>query len=126
MQLSSSPVIRRPREEEAFSLEHVNRSGESSIVALLDLLLLVLSMMELGTPRGKETTTGSYSGLLGDTSTLMEVLRLFLRDDCLDGDDEDETLSALRFLEIDVDVGAIICLGCISSFRLFLVYVRSC
>ena len=69
-------------------MEEVNRGG-----FVPDLL----SRMELGTPRGKDTTTGSYSALFGDTSTRME--RLFLGDGSLVGDD-DGTLSALRFLAL--------------------------
>jgi len=85
VQLSSSPVMRRPRDEEALSLEQVNRGGSVPVS---------LSVMELGTPRGKDTTIGSYSGLLGDTSTLMDAVRLFL-DGFLVGDDV--ALSDLRF-----------------------------
>ena len=74
--------MRRPREEDSLSLEQVKRGGG-----------LVVSMssecpptaMEVGTPRGNETTIGSCSGLLGATSTLMATdfgdveLRLFER-----------------------------------------------
>lgn len=86
MQLLSSPMMRRPREDEALSLEQVNRGGSVPVS---------LSVMEPGTPRGKDTTTGSYSGLLGETLTLMDAVRLFL-DECFVGDDA--ALSDLRFL----------------------------
>ena len=60
--------------------------------------------MEFGTPRGKETTIGSWSGLFGETLTVIEVVqRIFFLDDdvCfVDGGVSAEvaaTLSALRF-----------------------------
>lgn len=65
--------MRRPREELSFNFEYVNVGG----VALLS-----LSAMELGTPRGNDTTTGSYSGLLGATLTFMdELIGLVVDDD---------------------------------------------
>jgi len=79
--------MRRPREEEALSLEQVNRGGS---------VPLALSAMELGTPRGKDTMTGSYSGLLAETSTPMDVVRLFFDGFLVD----DETLSDLRFFAL--------------------------
>lgn len=50
-QWSSSPLMRRPREELSLNLEYVNVGG----VALLS-----SSVMEVGIPRGNDTTTGSY------------------------------------------------------------------
>jgi len=94
--------MRRPREEEALSLEEVKRGGDAvpSPVALDSFVSLL--MIELGMPRGKETTTGSYSGLLGETSTRMDVERLFLDDPDLVGvGEEEETFEALRFLWLD-------------------------
>jgi len=79
VQWSSSPLMRRPREELSLNLEYVNVGG----VALLS-----LSAMELGTPRGNDTTTGSYSGLLGATLTCMDVLL---------GLEVDAVVSILRF-----------------------------
>ena len=61
---------------------------------------------EHGAPRGKDTITGSYSGLFGDTSTRIDD-NFFLEVD--DGEAPDlVTLSALRFLlELLAGVGAI-------------------
>ena len=60
--------------------------------------------MEFGTPRGKETTIGSWSGLFGETLTVIEVVQriFFLEDGCfVDGGvvaaEDIATLSALRF-----------------------------
>ncbi len=57
--------MRRPREELSLSFEYVNVGGVA---------LLPSSAMELGTPRGNATTTGSYLGLLGATLTFMDEL----------------------------------------------------
>lgn len=71
MQSSSSPEMTRPREEDSFSLEHVNRGG-GELVAISSESLVVA--IEAGTPRGKETTMGSCSGLMGVTSTPTAVV----------------------------------------------------
>lgn len=77
MQSLSSPDMTRPREEDSFSLEHVNRGGE--LVATSSESLVVA--IEAGTPRGNETTMGSCSGLMGVTSTptavVADIMRLF-------------------------------------------------
>lgn len=84
MQSSSSPDMRRPREEDSLSLEQVKRGG--GLVVSLSSECPPPTAMEVGTPRGNETTIGSCSGLFGATSTLMAtdfeevvLLRLFER-----------------------------------------------
>lgn len=69
MQSSSSPDMRRPREEDSFSLEQVKRGG--GLVVSMSSESPPPTAMEVGTPRGNETTIGSCSGLLGATSTRM-------------------------------------------------------
>ena len=81
-------------------------SSEELILALLLSLLLLpddsLLVMELGTPRGNDTTIGSYSGSLGVTSTWMEVVRIFFLGDgcCLLGEDEVTLSVDLRFFDV--------------------------
>ena len=65
VQWSSSPRMRLPREEFSLYLEYVNVGG---------LALLSSSAIELGIPLGNDTTTGSYSGLMGATLTFMDVV----------------------------------------------------
>ncbi len=72
--------MRRPREELSLSFEYVNVGGVASLPSFA---------MELGTPRGNATTTGSYLGLLGATLTFMDELI------GLEVDDDD--VSILRF-----------------------------
>lgn len=67
MQSSSSPEIRRPREEDSFSLEQVKRGGG---MVTMSSVSAPPTAIEAGTPRGKETTIGSCSGLTAATSTL--------------------------------------------------------
>ena len=70
----------RPREEDSFSLEHVNRGGGGGELVAISSESLVVAI-EAGTPRGKETTIGSCSGLMGVTSTptavVADIMRLF-------------------------------------------------
>jgi len=71
---ASNPMTRFPLEELALSLEYMK---------LIESLLAVeleepSSASDDGTPRGKETTTGSYSGLYLVTCTLILVGLSFL------------------------------------------------
>ena len=68
--MSSDPVMQRPRSEEAFSLDHAKRGR----LEALFVPALSLSRMDVGTPRGKETTTGSWLGLFSVTSTQIVVV----------------------------------------------------
>lgn len=96
MQWLSSPDTTRPREDDSFNLEHMNLSGASGSVSSEESLSFAAARIEAGTPRGKETTMGSCSGLIGVTSTLTSTTAAVV---------DDETL---RFLELPVTVDVMI------------------
>jgi len=98
--------MRVPREDDDFSLDLSKRGGGGPPPPLPP----SIPAMEMGIPRGKDTTTGSLSGSLGATSTLMGIIVAAARpslagvDDgrrlsTVEEDDEDAiALSDLRFL----------------------------